>query len=79
MPLVDPHPVIVTIRNNKDYTTVLSHSYHTTIPGWRVLLHYAARRSDLILEGQGVTGDKPECLKLLHPKLPKTLTQNPKP
>ena len=28
-----PHPVIVTIRDNKDYTRVLLYSYYTTITG----------------------------------------------
>ena len=36
-----PHPVIVTIRDNKDYIRVLSYSSYTTITGWGVLLtHY---------------------------------------
>ena len=29
-----PHPVIVTIRDNKDYIRVLLYSYYTTITGW---------------------------------------------
>ena len=33
-----PHPVIVTIRDNKDYIRVLLYSYYTTITGWGVLL-----------------------------------------
>ena len=28
-----PHPVIVTIRDNKDYIRVLLYSYYTTITG----------------------------------------------
>ena len=32
------HPVIVAIRDNKDYTKVLLYSYYTTITGWGVLL-----------------------------------------
>ena len=30
-----PHPEIVTIRHNRDYTRVLLYSYYTTITGWR--------------------------------------------
>ena len=33
-----PHPVIVTITDNKDYTRVLLYSYYTTITGCGVLL-----------------------------------------
>ena len=33
-----PHPVIVTIRDNRDYIKVLLYSYYTTITGWGVLL-----------------------------------------
>ena len=33
-----PHPVIVTIRDNKEYIRVLLYSYYTTITGWGVLL-----------------------------------------
>ena len=29
-----PHPVIVTIRNNRDHIRVLLYSSHTTITGW---------------------------------------------
>ena len=29
-----PHPVIVTIMDNKDYIRVLVYSYYTTITGW---------------------------------------------
>ena len=36
-----PHPVIVTIRGNKDYIRVLLYSYYTTITGWGVLLRSA--------------------------------------
>ena len=32
------HPVIVTIRDNRDYIRVLLYSYYTTITGWGVLL-----------------------------------------
>ena len=35
-----PHPVIVTIRDNKDYIGVLLYSYYTTITGWGLLLRY---------------------------------------
>ena len=34
------HPVIVTIRNNKDYVRVLLYACHTTIQGWGVLPKY---------------------------------------
>ena len=33
-----PHPVIVTIRDDRDYIRALSYSYYTTITGWGVLL-----------------------------------------
>ena len=33
-----PHPVIVTIRDIKDYIRVLIYSYYTTITGWGVLV-----------------------------------------
>ena len=33
-----PHPVIVTVRDNRDYTKVLLYSYYTTRTGWGVLL-----------------------------------------
>ena len=33
-----PHPVIVNIRDNKDYMRVLLYSFYTTITGWGVLL-----------------------------------------
>ena len=39
-----PHPVIVTIRDNKDYIKVLLYSYYTTITGWGVLLRDAPSR-----------------------------------
>ena len=35
---MDPHPVVVAIRNNRDYFRVLLYSYYTTIAGWGVLL-----------------------------------------
>ena len=37
----ETHPVIVTIRDIKDYIRVLSSSYYTTITGWGVLLKYS--------------------------------------
>ncbi len=41
IPEVDPHPVIVTIRNNEDYIKVLLCSHYTTITGvGGVLLNY---------------------------------------
>ena len=33
-----PHPVIVTIKENKDYIRVLIYSSYTTITEWVVLL-----------------------------------------
>ena len=38
-----PHPVIVTIRDNRGYIRVLLYSYYTTITGWGVLLRYMWR------------------------------------
>ena len=38
-----PHPVIVTIRDNRDHIRVLLYSYYTTITGWGVLLSYPFR------------------------------------
>ena len=35
-----PHPVIVTIMDNRDYIRVLLYSYFTAITGWGVLLMY---------------------------------------
>ena len=32
--LVDPHPAIVTIRDNREYIRVLLYSYYTTTTGW---------------------------------------------
>ena len=37
-----PTPVMVTIRDNKDYIGVLFYSYYTTITGREVLLKYWA-------------------------------------
>ena len=37
-----PHPVIVTIGDNRDYIRVLLYSYYTTITGWGVLSMYLA-------------------------------------
>ena len=37
-----PNPVIVAIRDNKNYIRVLLYSYYTTIAGWGVLLTYNA-------------------------------------
>ena len=38
--MVDPHPVIVTIRDHSNYIRVLLYSYYTTITGWGVLLRH---------------------------------------
>ena len=35
-----PHPIVVTIRDNKDYIRVLLYSYYITITGWGVLLKF---------------------------------------
>ena len=40
-----PHPVIVTIRDNRDYIRVLTYSHYTTITGWGVLLTHPSYRS----------------------------------
>ena len=39
MVLVVPHPVIVTISENRDHIRVLLYSYYTTITGWGVHLN----------------------------------------
>ena len=39
-----PHPVIVTIWDNKDHISVLLYSSYTTITGWGVLLNYHDHR-----------------------------------
>ena len=44
-----PRPVIVTIRDNKDYFKVLWFSYHSTITGWGVLLRQGSL--DLVTAG----------------------------
>ena len=54
-----PHPVIVTIRDNRDYIRVLLYSYYTTITGWGVLLTDPGFFLDVC---RGTT-----CLKLAHP------------
>ena len=40
---MDPHPVIVTIMDNRDYIRVLLYSDYTTITGWGVLLRYSLK------------------------------------
>ena len=35
---MDPHPVIVTKKDNRDYIKVLFYSYYTTVTRWAVLL-----------------------------------------
>ena len=42
-----PNPVIVAIRDNKNYIRVLLYSYYTTITGWGVLLTYNANTLSL--------------------------------
>ena len=47
-----PHPVIVTIRDNKGNIRVLLNSYYSTITGWGVLLKYvlmSPRKARLVL------------------------------
>ena len=38
---MDPHPVIVTIGDNKEYIRVLLYSRCSTIAGWGVLLNHS--------------------------------------
>ena len=40
-----PHPVIVTIGDNRDYIRLLLYSYYTTITGWGFLLIYGDLKS----------------------------------
>ena len=47
-----PQPVIVTIRDNRDYVRVLLYSYYTTITGWGVLLRDIARTMKNQMETQ---------------------------
>ena len=43
---VDPHPAIVTIRNNKDYARVLLYSYLPLLQGGEfVLMHRSMLRT----------------------------------
>ena len=42
-----PHPVIVTIMDNKDNIRVLLYSYYTTITGWGVLLMYVVHAASV--------------------------------
>ena len=51
-----PHPVIVTIMDNKDYIRVLLYSYYTTITGWGVLLR-DVQRVQTWGEGEAWMGD----------------------
>ena len=48
-----PHPVLVTIRENRDYIRVLLFSYYTTITGWGVLLNYIVDALQLLLSRGG--------------------------
>ena len=50
---MDPHPVIVIIRDNRDYIRVLLYSYYTTITGWGVLL----RAGSIHHQAMGTTKD----------------------
>ena len=45
IPLMGPHPVIVAIRDNKDYIRALLFSYSTTITGCGVLLMYTQQQA----------------------------------
>ena len=51
---MDPHPVIVTVRDNKDYIRVLLCSYYTTITGVGVLLRSTGLR--FMVYGTRVSG-----------------------
>ena len=47
-----PHPVIVTVGDNRDYASVLLYSYDTTITGWEVLLkHNKQRQAWSLIQG----------------------------
>ena len=39
-----PHPVKVTIGDNRDYIRVLMYSYYTAITGWGVLLRHTVEK-----------------------------------
>ena len=65
-----PHPVIVTIRDNKDYITVLLYSSYTTITGWGVLLaHTYIGYTGLKYEPENLNSKPP------FPKAPKPYTE----
>ena len=49
-----PHPVVVTIRDSRDYIRVLLYSYYTTITGWGVLLIKTRNPS------RGLEGGRPD-------------------
>ena len=52
-----PHPVIVAIRDNRDYSRVLLYSYYTTITGWGILpRHYCYSLNKPTLLGFRVYG-----------------------
>ena len=61
---MDPHPEIVTVRDDKDYIRVLVYSYHTTITGWGVLLSFIGFRA----QGLGVLDDSGYNLYYGYPK-----------
>ena len=46
-----PHPVIVTIGDNRDYIRVLLYSYYTTITGWGVHPKHVAQNPTITYEG----------------------------
>ena len=54
-----PHPVIVTIRDNRDYIRVLLYSYYTTITGWGVLLRHPWGKSFFGLPGMTLEAQLP--------------------
>ena len=59
-----PHPVIVTIRDNRDYIRVLLSSYYTTITGWGVLLTYPPCPRGILATSLGpytLNITKPQC------------------
>ena len=81
-----PHPVIVTIRDNRDCIRVLLYSYYTTITGWGVLLKNPGEYSphSLLLEIEVTSKDTPEIDMLQNPdtlgtlRIHGSLSLNPK-
>ena len=63
-----PHPVIVTIKVNKDYIRVLLYSSYTTITGWGVLLNDTNQQLGPRASEKHVTSMASHYLKTLNPK-----------